>query len=65
MALINKNTPCKTADILVLPPKLIFAELLTITCVSGKPPINPDTILPNPCAFNSLLVGVLQNLLTL
>ena len=57
-ALINKNIPCKIVDAFVLPPKEIFAELLTITCVTGKPPINPEKIFPNPCAFNSLLVGV-------
>ena len=47
------------ADIFVLPPKLIFAELRTITCVTGKPPINPEITFPNPCAFNSLFVEVI------
>jgi hypothetical protein len=31
IALINKNTPCNMADSLVLAPKFMFAELLTIT----------------------------------
>ena len=43
---------------MVLPPDCILAEDLTITCVTGRPPINPDTILPAPCATSSLLVGV-------
>ena len=59
MALINKNTPCNMADNFVLPPKLIFAELLTITWVIGNPPIKPDTILPKPCDFNFRFVGVI------
>ena len=46
------------ADIFVLAPELIFADVLTITEVTGKPPSKPDTMLPTPCAFNSLLVGV-------
>ena len=45
-------------DCLVFPPALTFAELLTMTEVSGRPPISPEIILPKPCAFNSLLVGV-------
>ena len=37
-------------------PELIFAELLTITEVTGRPPKNPQAILPIPCANNSLFV---------
>ena len=58
MALNNKKNPCIIVDNFDLPPKLILSDLLTITCVTGNPPIKPDTILPKPCAFNSLLVGV-------
>ena len=36
----------------------MLAELLTITWVTGKPPIKPDKILPTPWAHNSLLAGV-------
>ncbi len=36
----------------------MLAELLTITCVIGNPPINPEIIFPVPWANNSLLVGV-------
>ena len=36
----------------------MLAELRTITCVIGRPPINPDIIFPEPCAINSRLVGV-------
>ena len=43
---------------MVFPPDCILADDLTITWVTGKPPINPDTILPAPCATSSLLVGV-------
>ena len=43
---------------LVWAPKEILAELRTITCVMGNPPIRPDTILPIPWAFNSWLVEV-------
>ena len=50
IALISKNTPCSIADSLVFAPKVIFAELRTITWVTGKPPIRPETILPRPCA---------------
>ena len=47
------------ADVFVFAPKFMFAELRTITCVIGKPPINPEITFPNPCAFNSRLVGVI------
>ena len=30
------------------PPDWIFAELLTITCVIGRPPRKPETMLPAP-----------------
>ena len=43
---------------LVFPPDCIFAELLTITCVTGSPPIIPEMIFPAPWANNSRLVGV-------
>ena len=36
----------------------MLAELLTITCVIGIPPISPEMIFPIPWAFNSRLVGV-------
>ena len=45
-------------DILLFPPDWMLAELLTITCVIGNPPINPEIIFPAPCAKSSLLVGV-------
>ena len=54
----NIIDPCRIVDIFDLAPAEIFAEVLTTTDVSGKPPIIPDTILPIPCAFSSLLVGV-------
>ena len=44
----NKIIPWNIADILVFPPELILAELLTITCVIGSPPIIPETIFPIP-----------------
>ncbi len=50
----NRNTPCAIDDNLVLAPAFTFAEVLTITEVIGKPPINPERILPIPCAFNSV-----------
>ena len=42
------KTPCTIADSFVFPPAEIFAELRTITCVTGKPPKKPDKILPVP-----------------
>ena len=36
------------ADIFDFPPDCILAELLTITCVMGKPPIMPEIIFPVP-----------------
>ena len=55
---ISNRKPWIIAESLVLPLDCMLAELRTITCVIGKPPIKPDTILPAPCASNSLLVGV-------
>ena len=52
------KTPCTIADNFVFPPAVIFAELLTITCVIGKPPKKPDKILPVPWANNSRFLGV-------
>ena len=40
-------------------PAFTLAEVLTITAVTGSPPIKPEITLPNPCAFNSRLVGVI------
>ncbi len=37
----------------------MLAELLTITWVTGNPPINPETMFPIPWALNSWLVGVI------
>lgn len=45
------------AENLVTAPVFIFTLLLTITDVTGKPPANPETRLPNPCAHNSRLNG--------
>ena len=36
----------------------MFAEERTTTDVIGKPPNNPLTMFPIPCAFNSRLVSV-------
>ena len=44
----TKSIPCITAAILVFPPDCMLAELRTITCVTGKPPIIPDAIFPIP-----------------
>src|SRR5690606_5565061 len=55
---INNKNPCRIVDNFDLPPDCTLAELLTITCVIGKPPINPEIMFPVPCANNSLLVGV-------
>ena len=41
-------------------PALTFTELRTITEAIGNPPIKPEIILPAPCAFNSLFVGVIR-----
>ena len=57
-AQINKRKPWMMAEYFDFPPDWILAELRTITCVIGRPPINPEMMLPIPCAFNSLLVGV-------
>ena len=54
----NKKIPCMMADNLLLAPKDMLAELRTITCVTGKPPIKPDNMLPKPWALSSWLVGV-------
>ncbi len=45
-------------DFLDVAPACMFAEVLTITDVNGKPPINPETIFPMPWALSSLFVGV-------
>ena len=55
---IKSQNPCKIAEFFVLAPKLILAELLTMTCVNGKAPTKPHKRLPNPCAFSSLLGGL-------
>lgn len=47
-------------DILLRAFAFAFAELLTITLVTGKPPIKPEVMLPTPCANNSLLVDVVR-----
>ena len=54
----SNRIPCRMADNLVRPPLMIFAELRTMTWVTGSPPNNPETIFPAPCATNSRLVGV-------
>jgi len=46
------------ADSLLCAPDWMLAELRTITCVIGRPPIRPDSELPTPCATSSRLVGV-------
>ena len=56
----SSKTPCIMAAIFVLPPEATFAELRTITEVTGRPPINPATILPTPCAINSRLGGEMR-----
>ena len=38
------------ADNFVLPPDCTLAELLTITCVIGSPPMSPEIIFPAPWA---------------
>ena len=52
--------PCIMLDSFDFAPALTLAELRTITDVTGRPPNMPDTILPTPCAFNSLLVGLMR-----
>ena len=47
------------ADSFDFAPEFTLALLRTITLVTGKPPINPATELPIPCANNSLLVLVI------
>ena len=54
------STPCRIVDNLERPPNAMFAELRTITCVTGSPPIRPETMLPSPCALSSRLVGVMR-----
>jgi hypothetical protein len=44
--------------LLVFAPAFTLALLLTITLVSGSPPISPLVKLPNPCATSSLFGGV-------
>ena len=56
--LADNKMPCMKADSFVLPPALILAEVLTITAVSGRPPIMPEMKFPSPCAFSSRFVGV-------
>ena len=48
------------AEVLVLAPAATFAELLTITAVTGNPPMSPQTTLANPCAFSSRLNGLVR-----
>ena len=47
---------CMMTESFDLAPELIFAELLTMTDVNGKPPINPVVKFPTPCAISSLFV---------
>ena len=54
--LIKSNEAWIIVDNLDLAPELIFAELRTITEVTGKAPKKPQVILPIPWASNSLLV---------
>ena len=56
ITVIISNAPCTIADTFDFAPAFIFAELLTITCVIGNPPIKPEIIFPTPCAFSSRFV---------
>ncbi len=59
-AVIKSRNPCTIADVLVLAPAATLAELLTITAVTGSPPIKPLTILARPCALSSWFSGELR-----
>ena len=54
----SSKTPCTMAASLVRPPDWMLAELRTMTCVTGRPPIRPEKMLPVPWAISSRLVGV-------
>src|SRR5678815_2925068 len=49
----SNRIPWYTVDILVFFFFFTLAEERTITEVMGRPPINPEIILPMPCAFSS------------
>ena len=53
---IRSKMECMIADSFVFAPAFIFAELLTITAVTGNAPINPQSVFPIPCAINYLFV---------
>jgi len=48
--IINKISRGKLLTFWFLPPEAIFAELLTITAVTGSPPSKPEMVFPIPCA---------------
>ncbi len=54
----SSSTPCRMADSFDLAPDWMLAELRTMTCVTGNPPMSPETTLPRPCALSSRSVGV-------
>ena len=54
----NNHRPCMIVDALVSAPDITLAEDRTITEVTGKPPIMPETMLPLPCASNSQFLSV-------
>jgi hypothetical protein len=54
------NKPCKTVDAFVFAPALTFADERTTTEVTGNPPINAESMLPVPCAYNSRFAGLMR-----
>ena len=54
----SRKPPWRMAESFVAARALMFAELRTMTCVIGKPPIRPDSVLPAPWANSSRLGGV-------
>ena len=48
------------ADPLLCAPASTFADERTITDVTGRPPIMPETMLPPPCAINSQFLSVVR-----
>ena len=54
----NSQPPCRMADRRVSPPASTLADDRTMTLVSGRPPIRPDSMLPAPCAIISRFLSL-------
>ena len=52
----SRSTPCRMAEALDRAPDWMFAELRTMTCVTGRPPIRPGDHVAQPLGFQ-LAVG--------